>query len=107
MRHDAIADLASFFARQVRHADVGARSYAARGRRGSTVKLVTSPLGAWLRMMVLKRAYKDGWRGACAAAAVATSAAMKHAILLEHTHAPPEPTPPPAPPRMPPSGPTS
>jgi glycosyltransferase involved in cell wall biosynthesis len=86
MRHDAIADLPSFFARQVAHATVGAASYAQRGDRTRPAKLVTSPLGAWLRMMLRNHAWRDGWRGWAAATTVATNAAMKHAILLELLH---------------------
>lgn len=85
MRHDAIADLPSFLARQVRHAQVAAESYESMGRRGRVSKLITSPAGTMLKMLVLKGGLRDGWRGWCAATAAATGAAMKHAILLERT----------------------
>lgn len=86
MRHEAIADLQSFLARQVKHAGVAADSYLRMGRRGSPAKLVTSPAGTMLKMLVLKGGLRDGWRGWCAATAAATGAAMKHAILLERSH---------------------
>lgn len=83
MRHDSILTLTDFLAKQARHARVGAESYHAMGRRGSVMKLVTSPIGAWCKQVVLRAAWRDGWRGMCAASVTAISAMMKHASLLE------------------------
>jgi glycosyltransferase involved in cell wall biosynthesis len=83
MRHDSIATFTDFLAKQARHARVGAESYRAMGRRGSALKLVTSPAGAWLKQMVVRRAWRDGWRGVAAAGATAAGAMRKHAALLE------------------------
>jgi glycosyltransferase involved in cell wall biosynthesis len=83
MRHDAIPSIAEFLARQVRHSEVGAQSYLKMGRKGRVRDLVFSPVGAWVKQVVSRRAYKDGWRGYVAASATAAAALMKHAILLE------------------------
>jgi hypothetical protein len=84
LRHDSIAGgVAGFMAKQTRHAAVGARSYDAMGRRGRVSKLVTSPVGAWLKQVVVRGAWRDGWRGWCAAGVTAAAAFMKHAALLE------------------------
>ena len=83
MRHDSIESFMGFLAKQAKHSAVGAKSYDAMGRRGRALKLVTSPVGAWLKQVVLKGAWRDGWRGWCAAGATAAAAFMKHAALLE------------------------
>ena len=82
-RHDSIESMASFLARQVSHARIAAESYHAMGRRGRPSKLVTSPAGAFLKMLIRSRAYRDGWRGWCAAGATAAATLMKQIILLE------------------------
>ena len=83
LRHDSVPDIAGFLARQVSHARIGAESAHAAGKRTSLLKLVTSPVGAWLKQMVVRRAFLDGWRGWLAASATAIAAAMKHMVLLE------------------------
>ncbi|MBX3364992.1 MAG: glycosyltransferase family 2 protein [Phycisphaeraceae bacterium] len=83
LRHDTITDMASFMAQQVRWASAAARSLHAGGARGSYWKLLTSPPGAFLKQMVLKQAWRDGWRGWCAAAATTAATLVKHAILLD------------------------
>ncbi len=83
MRHDSIERFTSFLAKQAQHAEVGAASYDEMGRRAKVSKLVTSPVGAWTKQMVLRGAWRDGWRGWCAAGATAAGAFMKHAALLE------------------------
>lgn len=82
-RHDSIESMASFLARQVSHARIAAESYRAMGRRGKPSKLVTSPTGAFLKMLIRSRAYRDGWRGWCAAGVTAASTLMKQIILLD------------------------
>ncbi|MEM1423087.1 MAG: glycosyltransferase family 2 protein [Planctomycetota bacterium] len=83
MRHDSILTLTDFLGKQVRHARVAARSYHAMGRRGSVRKMVTSPVGAWCKMVLLRGAWRDGWRGMCAASIASMNAMMKHAALIE------------------------
>ncbi|MEO0512935.1 MAG: glycosyltransferase family 2 protein [Planctomycetota bacterium] len=83
LRHDSIDDFQSFLAKQVQHASVMARSMRAEGRRGSVVRLVTSPPGSFLKQAVIKGGWRDGWAGLAAAMSTAVSTAMKHAILLD------------------------
>lgn len=90
LRHDSIGSMPAFFMSQARHAQTAARSLAARGARGSIASLVFSPTFAWLKQMALRQAWRDGWRGWCAASATAAAALMKHAALLEMTRAAPD-----------------
>ena len=83
MRHDSILTLTDFLEKQARHARVAARSYHEMGRKGSVTQMVTSPIGAWCKMVLLKGAWRDGWRGMCAASIASMNAMMKHAALIE------------------------
>lgn len=83
LRHDSISTWPEFLAKQARHAAVMASSMHKEGRRGSVWRLVTSPPGAFLKQVVLKQAWRDGWAGWVAAGSTAAGAYMKHAALLE------------------------
>jgi hypothetical protein len=83
LRHNSITNFAEFMAKQARHAQTAALSYQRMGRRTSAARLVASPIGAWCKQMILRRAVLDGWRGIAAAGATAAAAFMKHATLLE------------------------
>lgn len=83
MRHDTVRGLGRFLAAQVSLAQASARSLHAAGRKGSRWRLLTSPPGAFLKQIVMKRAFLDGWRGWCAAGSAAAGALMKHAMLLD------------------------
>lgn len=87
LRHDAIESFGSFLARQASHARVSAESLHAHGRRASRRKLVCSPVGAFAKQMVMKSAWRDGWRGWCAAGSMAAATLMKHVILLDLSEA--------------------
>lgn len=83
MRHDAIASIGSFLARQVRHSEIAARSYLEMGKEPRVLKLISSPVGAYFKQMIGRQAWRDGWRGHVASAATAAAALMKHAIFIE------------------------
>ncbi len=85
LRHDAFANMAEFLDKQVKLSRIAAMENFENGERGSAWALASRPVAAWIKQMVGKRAYKDGWRGWCAASAVAAAALMKHAMLLERT----------------------
>ncbi len=85
MRHDTMPSLGEFLERQARHARTAAASQFAMGRRGSMARVVFSPAGEWLKQVVLRSAWRDGWRGMAAATASSIGVAMKHALLLEAT----------------------
>lgn len=104
IRHDSISTWADFLAKQAQHARTMATSLHAAGARPSRLRLVTSPAGAFLKQLVLKQAFRDGWPGWVAAASTGISTAMKHAILFEMANPPTSPLPPmsPAPSSRPP-----
>ena len=83
LRHDTIPSFGEFLAKQASHARIHAASMFREGQRGSLWRLVTSPPGAFLKQLLLKQAWRDGWPGWLAAASTAASALMKHALLLE------------------------
>lgn len=85
LRHDSFETIAEHLATQARHADAGARALAEMGQTTSAFRLLTSPPWAFVRQIVLKRGFMDGWRGWTAAASAAAGTLMKHAILLERT----------------------
>lgn len=83
LRHDSIATFAEFLVKQASHARTMAQSLHQQGRKGSVVRLVTSPVGAFVKQIVLKQSWRDGWPGWLAAATCAAGALMKHAMLIE------------------------
>ncbi|MEM8834177.1 MAG: glycosyltransferase family 2 protein [Planctomycetota bacterium] len=83
MRHDTMPSAADFLARQVAHGRIAAASYERLGKRTNPLRVALSPLGAWLKEMVIRRAFLDGWRGWVAASCAASAALAKHTILLE------------------------
>lgn len=83
IRHDSIATFADFFAKQAQHARTMATSLHAAGVTPSYLRLLSSPIGAFLKQLVLKSAWRDGWPGWLAATSTAVGAATKHAILFE------------------------
>lgn len=85
LRHDSFATFEQQLRKQVEYARLTATAMAAAGRRGSYVRLLTSPAGAFFKQLVLKQAFLDGWPGWLAAAATASQALTKHALLIEHT----------------------
>ncbi len=88
MRHDTIRDLRSFLAGQIRLADQGAATLAARGVRPSRRRVVTSPIGALTKQIILKQAWRDGWRGWVAGGSAALATLAKHVLLFDHANAP-------------------
>lgn len=83
IRHDSISTWDEFFAKQAQHAKTMAQSMHREGARPSYFRLMTSPVGAFLKQMVLKQAWRDGWPGWLAAASTASGSLMKHAMLFE------------------------
>lgn len=83
LRHDSFSTFADHFRAQCAHSRTMAASLRAAGKRGSYVRLLTSPAGAFLKQLVIKRGFLDGYPGWLAAASTAAGALMKHAILIE------------------------
>lgn len=87
LRHDSFASFAEHLRTQWTHASTMARSLHRSGVRGSYLKLLTSPPGAFLKQLVLKRGFLDGYAGWLAAASTACAALIKHSVLIELNHA--------------------
>lgn len=83
LRHDSFATFEEQLRKQVGYAKLMAAELVARGDRGSYWRLATSPGAAFLKQLVLKRAFMDGWPGWLAASATAQQALMKHALIIE------------------------
>lgn len=83
LRHDSFASFEEQFRKQVGYARSMADQLVAQGQRGSYLRLVGSPVGACLKQLVLKGAWRDGWAGWLCAASTAGNALVKHAVLIE------------------------
>ncbi|MBL4592036.1 MAG: glycosyltransferase family 2 protein [Phycisphaerales bacterium] len=81
--HEAFESFADQLSSQLDLAKISAQTLHASGVRSSAWKLMTSPPGAFLKQLVLKQAFRDGYAGWLAAAASATHAACKHMMLYE------------------------
>lgn len=87
MRHDSIATgIANFLAKQAFWARSAARAQSKAGRRGSVMRLIFSPISAFTKQIIIRSAWRDGWRGWVAASATSIASAMKHAALIEESH---------------------
>jgi len=85
IRHECVPSIAEFLARQASHARTAAAALAERGRSGSVARLVFSPVGEFAKQVVVRGAWRDGWRGWVASSASSVAVAMKHAALIEAT----------------------
>lgn len=83
LRHDSFVSFADQLAKDVGYARMMAANLHAAGARGSRLRCLTSPAGAFLKQMVLKQAWRDGRAGWLAALATASATLQKHAVLLE------------------------
>lgn len=83
MRHESFHTITHHLEGQIRHAHRAAQSYLDMGRTGGPVSLLCSPVSAWFKQLILKQAFRDGWRGWAAASSTACATMMKHIILLE------------------------
>lgn len=83
MRHESFTTMAEHLAAQARYAEIAAESYLKMGRRTNVWKMTFNPVSAFLKQLILRQAFRDGWRGWAAAGAVAATTLMKHLVLLE------------------------
>ena len=86
MRHDSMEGIAAFLSRQVQHSQLSAQGIYARGGRSSHARMVLSACGAFLKQIIIKQAFRDGWRGWVAAMCMGIASGMKHAMLIELEH---------------------
>jgi ATP-dependent RNA helicase DeaD len=83
LRHDSIHTMSEFLAQQVRLGQISARAMLANGRRPSRARLLFSPLGQVFKQLVLKGAWRDGWRGWAAVGSAAVASLAKHTFHME------------------------
>ncbi len=81
--HDSFETFAQHLDNQRRLSLTSAKSMHALGRRGGPLKIMTSPPGAFLKQLVLKGAWRDGYAGWLCAGTSAAGALMKHMMLYE------------------------
>ena len=78
--HDSWVDATDMLARGVRYGALVADGYRGGGR---PINLVINPMSAFLKQLVLRRGFMDGWRGWIAAGGVASQALAKHLAIME------------------------
>jgi glycosyltransferase involved in cell wall biosynthesis len=83
LRHDSMESVSDFLARQVRHSRTSAEGLYANGVRSTPWRMVTSAVGAFLKQLIVKSAWRDGWRGWVASMCMGIASGMKHAMLVE------------------------
>ncbi|MDG2021184.1 MAG: glycosyltransferase family 2 protein [Phycisphaerales bacterium] len=80
LRHDAWADVGDMLGRGVRWS-VQTGGDATRG--GRITNICFNPVIGFLKQLLLKRAFRDGWRGWVAAGAVGVGTLSKHLVIME------------------------
>ncbi len=83
LRHDSVGTMAAFMAQQIKLGQVSADAMLASGRSPSRTKLLMSPIGQVFKQIVLKGAWRDGWRGWAAAGSAGVASLAKHALHAE------------------------
>jgi hypothetical protein len=81
--HFSYRNLEDHLARTIHYARVGAVRYESEGRPLRWYHLVGSPWAAFLKKMILKSAWRDGWRGWLISAVTMFGVFAKHAFRLE------------------------
>ena len=87
LHHYSYAGLEDHFRRTVRYARIAADARAAHGQRASWYHLVFSPGLAFLKSLILRQGWRDGWRGWVIAFATLAKVFMKYAFLFEQQRA--------------------
>ncbi len=81
--HDSFETFAQHLDNQRRLSLTSAKSMHALGKRTNPWKIMTSPIGAFVKQIVLKSAWRDGYAGWLCAGTSAAGALMKHMMLYE------------------------
>lgn len=81
--HYTYRDFSHHMEQTVKYARIGAQAALERGETFSGRKLLLSPLGRALKMLVLRQAWRDGWRGMIITFSSAMSAFLKYAYMYE------------------------
>ena len=80
LRHDSWVDARDMLERGVRY---GVRSGRSAEKGGRMINLLVNPAAGFLKQLVLRRGFLDGWRGWVAAGGVAAQALAKHIVIME------------------------
>lgn len=83
IHHYSYRDIEDHFRRSIDYARISAESLAARGKTFRWHKLVLSPLVRFLRLLILRQGWRDGWRGWIVAWSSMFSGFLKYAFLYE------------------------
>jgi len=81
--HDSFETFAQHLENQRHYSYIFAQALHQQGKRGSAWKILTSPPGAFLKQLVLKGSWRDGYAGWLCAGTSAAGALMKHMMLYE------------------------
>ena len=84
--HESFATFAEHLGNQIRLQSTHARTLAEHGVRTGPLRLMGSPVTAFLKQLVLKGSWRDGYPGWLAASTSAAGTLMKHMMLYEHMH---------------------
>lgn len=76
-----------------RYSTLAAQRYAKDGKRASLIKMITRPLGMFLKILVLKQGFRDGRHGLALATLYAYYTFLKYAKLWEIRLQQPQPQP--------------
>ncbi|MBS0190959.1 MAG: glycosyltransferase family 2 protein [Phycisphaerales bacterium] len=85
LRHDSFSSFSQHLARQAVYARVAADALFERGERSTAFTVSTTGILAFLKQMLVKQAWRDGWRGVLGATSSAAGTLMKHIVLYELT----------------------
>lgn len=81
--HQSFETFAQHLENQRHYSFIFAQALHKQGKQSSAWKILTSPPGAFLKQIVLKGAWRDGYAGWLCAGTSAAGALMKHMILYE------------------------
>jgi glycosyltransferase involved in cell wall biosynthesis len=82
--HESYQRLDEHLQRTLHYARLGAEDLIAQGEPFRAHKLLLSPWGRLLRILIGQQAWRDGWRGVLIAASSMLAAFAKYAFVLEH-----------------------
>lgn len=86
--HYSYRDLAHHLQQTITYGRISGEQIAGRNRRVSAAKLIVSPIGRFLRMLVIKQAWRDGWRGLLIACSSMLAGFAKYAFAMERQRSP-------------------
>ena len=83
IHHYSYKDIEDHFRRSIDYAKIGARALNRRGKPFRWYKILFSPLMRFIRLIVFRQGWRDGWRGWIIAWSSMFTAFLKYAFLYE------------------------